>query len=106
MGQTGRRQGISAGELLVGSGARELVPRADRETIIATVDSIADRFAKFVRNRTFVLDRQVGNTARGVELVWCGESIGRTDIQTAGTGAAAIGRYFVWAQIHGRVDFS
>ena len=104
MGQAWRGQGIPTDKLLVRSRLSELVPWTDREAVVAAVNPVADRFAKFVRNRAFVLDRQIGNAPRRVELVRCGEGVGGTDIKAARTGAAAISCDRVRAQVQGRVD--
>ena len=48
-------------------GLGELVPRTNREAVVAAVDSVADRLAKLVRYRAFVLDRQIGNAAGRIE---------------------------------------
>ncbi len=57
--------------------ARELVPRADREAVVAAVDAVADRGAKLDRDRPRVLDRQVRDAAARVELVRRGEGVRR-----------------------------
>ena len=53
--------------------ARELVPRADRQAIVAAVDAIADRGAQLRRDRPLVLDRQIGDAAARVEPIGRGE---------------------------------
>src|SRR5512140_2947566 len=42
---------------------RKLVPRARQLAIVAAVDAIADQRAQLQRNRAFVLNRKVRNTA-------------------------------------------
>src|SRR5258706_2412738 len=48
--------------------AREAVPGANCQTIIATINSVADGAPKLDRNRAFEFDREVGDAAAGVEL--------------------------------------
>ena len=43
LGERGRPQGLARRELLLAPGGRELVPRADREAIVASIDAVADR---------------------------------------------------------------
>ena len=46
--------------------------------------------AKVVRDRAAVLDGQVGDAARGVELVGVEEGVGRAGVEAARAGAATI----------------
>ena len=70
-------------------GLRELVPRADRETIVAAIDAIADRLAEFARDVALVLDGEIGNAAPRIDLVGRGERARRTDVE-AGVARAAM----------------
>src|SRR5258708_6967337 len=90
---------VTRGELGLAAFLRELVPRAGRETIVAAIDAIADRLAEFVRDRSLVLDREIGNAAPRVELVGRGKCRGRTDLETGLAGAAMVGLGFVARQI-------
>ncbi len=78
-------------ELGMRRSAREAVPRADGEAVVAAIDAVAEFFPQLVRNRPFVLDGQVGNAARGIEPIGRREGIGRAHRQAARTGAAAVG---------------
>ena len=63
--------------------ARELVPRADGEAIVAAIDAVADRGAELARDRALVLDGQVGDAAPRIELVGRREGVGRADVEAA-----------------------
>ena len=78
IGERGRAQFVARGEFGFAAGLRELVPRADREAIVAAIDAVADRFAKLVRDRALVLDGEIGNAAPRIELV------GRRETPTVG----------------------
>jgi hypothetical protein len=71
---------------------RKLVPRTDRETIVATIDAIAHGGAKFARDVALVLDGEIGNAAPRIEHIRRGERARGTDIHAAPAGAAMIGR--------------
>ena len=84
-----RAQIVTRLQLGLAGRAGELVPRADRETVVAAVDAIAHRGAELPRYVPLVLDREVRDAAPGVELVRRGERVGRADVQ-AGAAAAAV----------------
>ena len=67
--QRRRAQLLARGEFGFAPCLRELVPRADRQAIVAAIDAVADRLAEFVRDRALVLDREIGNAAPRIELV-------------------------------------
>src|SRR5947209_10593030 len=69
---------------------RKLVPRADCKAIVAAIDAIADGLSKFVRDRSLVFDREIGNATPRIELVGRGESRGRADIEAGMARAAMI----------------
>src|SRR5882724_13417870 len=102
--QAGRAQLVARGELGLAAFLRELVPGAGRETIVAAIDAIADRLAKLVRDRSLVLDGEVGNAAPRVELVGRGKRRGRTDVETGLARAAMIGLGLVARQVERGVD--
>src|SRR6266516_122656 len=52
---------------------RELVPRAHRKAIVAAIDAVADRLAKFVRDRSLAFDGEIGNAAPCIEPVGRGK---------------------------------
>ena len=70
---------------------RELVPRADRQTIVAAVDAVAHQRAQFARDQALVLDRQVGDAAPRIEPIGRRKRPGRADIETAPARAAMVG---------------
>ena len=75
-GELGERRGVEVGarrEFRFPPGAGEFVPGADGQTVVAAVDAIADRRSKLTRDRTFVLDREIGDAAARVEPVGRGE---------------------------------
>ena len=65
----GARSHVARGELGLAAGLRELVPRADREAIVAAVDAVADQRAQLARDRALVLDGEVGDAAPRIEPV-------------------------------------
>ena len=79
--QARRVEGFSADQLVMRGRLSELVPGADRKTVITPVYSIADRLAELQGDRPLVFDGQVRNAARGVELVRGGECLGWTNIE-------------------------
>src|SRR5262249_67664 len=66
------------------------VPRTHRETIVTAIDAIAHERTQLARDRTLVLDGEIGNAAPRIEPVGGRERRGRTDIQTGMAGAAMI----------------
>ena len=70
--------------------ARELVPRADRETVVAAIDAIAHGGAQVARDMPLVLDGEIGDAAPGIELVGRGEGICGADVEAAAAGPAAV----------------
>src|SRR5215469_11519610 len=50
-------------------GARELVPRAHELTVIAAEDAVADRGTKLHRDRTVMLDGEIGDAAPRIEPI-------------------------------------
>ena len=61
------------------AGLGELVPGADRKTIVAAEDPVADAGAQFGGDVVLVLDGQIGDAAPGIEPVGRRESVGRAD---------------------------
>ena len=72
--------------------ARELVPRADGEAVVAPIDAIADRGSKLPRNWALVLDREIGNAAPRVELIRRRKRARRTRVE-AGAALSAMVRF-------------
>src|SRR6202035_3421081 len=77
----------------------ELVPRTHRKAIVAAIDTVAYRFAEFVRDRPLVLDGQIGNAAPVIELVGRRERRGRTDIEAGLARTAMIGLGVITRQL-------
>lgn len=63
-------------------GHSELVPGADQLAVVATVNPVADRCAKLLRNRAVMLDREVGNTAPCIEPIGGQDRLGWTNFKT------------------------
>ncbi len=78
----------------------QLVPRADRKAIIASVDLVAYRRAEFTRDGALVLDGEIRNAAPRIELIRRGKRIGRTDVETRAATATVIARPIVRGQIN------
>src|SRR5690606_10829894 len=96
-GKLGPRQ-----EAIVARAPRELVPRADRQAVVAAVDPVADRNAELAGNMLLVLDRQVRNAAPCIEPVGCRKGAGRANIEAAPAGAAMVALPGIGIQIGGR----
>src|SRR5262249_17996734 len=80
IGEPRNRQFLTRGEFALAAGLREFVPGAYRETIVATEDAIADRAAKLPRNRSLVLDGEVGDAAARIESVGRRKGGGRAHV--------------------------
>src|SRR3569832_948961 len=82
-------------------GLCELVPGANSQAIVATVDAVADGLAEFDRDVALMLDRQIGDAAAGVELVGRGKGAGRTNLEAARAVAAVIGFGLIRRKVEG-----
>ena len=71
--------------------ARELVPRADRQAVVAAIDAVADQRPQRNRDHPLVLDRQIRDAAPRIELVGRRERRGRAGVEAAPAGAAMVG---------------
>ena len=100
-GQRGARQEVG----FVGR-AREFVPGADREAIVAAIDAVADQRAQLVRDRPLVLDRQIGDAAPRIEPVRGRERGGRAGVETAPAGAAMVALGRVGRQRQAQIDLA
>ena len=81
--QRRRRQVRPRPQLRFPAGLGEAVPGADRQAVVAAVDAVADCGAQVVRDRTAVLDREVGDAAGSIQPVGRGEGVGGADAQAA-----------------------
>src|SRR5690606_4767936 len=88
LGERGGIEVVAGGELRLSRRLGVLVPGADGEAIVAAIDAVADGLPEFVRDRSLVLDRQVGDAAPRIEPVGCREGVGRADVE-AGLARAA-----------------
>src|SRR3984957_10621162 len=68
----------------------ELVPRADREAVVAAINPIADGRAKLRGDRPLMLNRQIRDAAPRIEAIGRGKSLRRTDVEAGAAGSAMI----------------
>ena len=78
-------------ELRFAAQLRELVPGADREAVVAAVDAVAHGAAELARDRSLVLDGEIGDAAPRIEPVGRREGRGRADVEAGPAGAAVVG---------------
>src|SRR3546814_2549931 len=71
---------------------RGFVPRAHCKTIIASIDAVSQRGAKLDWNRTFMLDREIGDTFACIDTIGRGKCLGRASLLTCIAATAAIPR--------------
>ena len=83
-----RRLEIGAGgEFHLPARFGELVPRADGQAVVASVDSVSHLRPERPIDRPLVLDREVGDAAPCIQPVGRRESLGRADVEA---GAAMV----------------
>ncbi len=87
--------------------AREPVPRADRQAIVAAKNPVANGRAQFDRNRALQLNRQIRDAFAGIQLKGRRDGLGGTGREAAGAFAAMIffrcvGRQFSVVKISAR----
>src|SRR5689334_14868228 len=97
--QLWRAQFITRGQLRFAPLLRELVPWAHRKAVVATIDAIADLLAELKRDRSLVLDGEIGNAAPCIEFVRRGKGFGRAYVEAGVAGAAMIDLGLVARQI-------
>src|SRR5262249_42736888 len=102
IGQTRRAQGTARSELGFPPLARKLVPWTDGKTIIAAINPVAHRSPQFARDRTFVLDGEIGNAASRIEPIRRRKCRGRANIQARAATSAAISHRCVRNQVNRR----
>src|SRR3954466_6995668 len=68
------------------------VPRTDILANVATEKVSADSFAHIFRNRSTLLDGEVCNAARRVELPWRDKGFGRASVDAARASATTVRR--------------
>lgn len=85
-----RGESLTGGKVGEGMALRPPVPRADELAVVAAEDPVAEKGPEFERDRTAVLDREVGDAAAGVELVRGGDRPRRADRKTRPTAPAAV----------------
>ena len=83
--------GFGGPELHFAASLSKLVPRTDRQTIVAAVNAVPHRDAELMRDLPLMLDGEVGNTAPRIEPVRRWERPSRAGIQAAAAGTAMTG---------------
>ena len=71
-------------------GIGEFVPRAHGKAIVTAIDAIAEGFAKLLRDRPLMLDREIGDAPPRIELIGLGKGIGGAGILACPAISAAI----------------
>ena len=100
LGETRRGQCGAGQEFGFFRRTREFVPGADRETVVAAIDAVADQRPQCGRDRPLVLDRQIRDAAPCIEPIRGRERGGRAGVETAPAGAAMIALGRVGRQRH------
>jgi len=85
--------------------AREPVPGARRQAIVAPVNAVADGRAQLDRDRAFELDGQIGNAAARIDLERRSDGGGRAGGDAPDAGAAAIFLGRIRVKFERRDDF-
>ena len=86
-----QRRVRTRGEMGFAGGDRPLVPRTDVEAVVAPEDAVAEGFAVLDGDGPLVLDGQVGEALARIHLIGRDDRRGRTGVDAAGTGPAAVG---------------
>src|SRR5947209_12937326 len=84
----------------------KLVPRTNRQAIVAAENPVADQRAQFVRDRPLVLDRQVGDAAPRIEPVRRRKSIGRARVEAAAALAAMVALGGIRSERQAEIDLA
>src|SRR5690349_10122782 len=87
-------------------GLGELVPWADRETIVAAEDAVADQRAQFLRDRPLMLDRQIRDAAPRIELIGGRKGICRAAIEAAPASTAMIFLPDIRFELEAQIDLA
>src|SRR5690348_6335009 len=89
------------------SGNRRIfIPRTNVLTDIAAVEPFPDRFMELPGNFIAMFDGQIRDATPSVYLVRRGDGAGRTRVDTAATGAAAVDRGIIKREIQRGNDFA
>jgi hypothetical protein len=104
--QLQRSGGWSGGERSLAGRRGEAVPRADVETRVAAVDAVTDQRPELERDRTFQLNREVGNAAPRIEVVRIRDRARRASGDATRARAAARGLRLVWRKRERRQDLA
>ncbi len=81
---------VRGDELRLAADAREFVPGADRQAIVAAIDAVADAFPQFPGNRPLMLDRQIGDATARVQLIRRRKGAGRAGVEAGAADSAVV----------------
>src|SRR5688572_1756397 len=95
---------VTRPELCFVTDACKLVPWTDRKAVVASVDAVAHRHAKLQRDRSRMLDVEIGEAPPRIELERSGECRRRTNIEALSARAAALLVRLVDRQLRRRED--
>src|SRR3546814_13621387 len=68
------------------------------------LDAVSQRGAKLDWNRTFMLDREIGDTFACIDTIGRGKCLGRASLLTCIAATAAIPARAVWSQLQCGID--
>src|ERR1700754_4688167 len=92
-------QSFTRHELRFAAHLRILVPGANRETVVAAINAIAHQRTELARNRTLVLDGEVGDAAPRVQAIRRRERGGWADVEAGAAASAVIGLVLIGWQL-------
>src|SRR4051812_28828062 len=90
----------------MGCRSGELVPGADSETVVTSVDMVAHQWPQLDRNRPVMLNGKIGDAPGCIHPVRRRKSVGWADIQASRAGATVIGHRSVTVQFQIGIDFA
>src|SRR5208337_1666214 len=82
--------GFAGSEPHLAAHLSKLIPRTDRQTIVAAVNAVSHRCAELMRDLPLMLNCKIGDAAARVEPVWSRESLCRAGVEAAVAGTATI----------------
>src|SRR5665213_339797 len=99
-------EAVPHGEVPLGGGTGEFIPRARELAVIAAVDAIADRAAKLQGYGAVELDGEVGNAAPRVETIGRNDGAGVAGGHAGAACSAVRGTGRLLRQFEAQVDLS
>lgn len=85
--------------------AGKAVPRADREAVVATENTVTNGRSEFDRNGALEFNREVGNAPTRIQLKGRSDGLRRARSEAAHAGTATIFFRGVWSQFKRSDDF-